>query len=110
MAKIFLAGVKQTAENSIQTFQHIITLRNRLKRNSITLLGKKTKTAQLFLNYLYTQPVVDSADVVAALQVNMSTAIRIIEDFVRLNILTETTGYKRNRIYAFKEYIDLFSS
>lgn len=106
--KFFLEGVKQTAESSIQTFKNIILLRNRLEREAITTLGKKTKTAQELLLYLYTQPVVDSADVAAALQVNISTANRIIEDFIRLQILVEITGYKRNRIFVFQQYIELF--
>ncbi len=106
--KFFLEGVKQTSESSILTFKKIIKLRNQLERNTITSLGKKTKSAQELLHYLYTQPVVDSTDVAKALDVNISTAIRMIEDFIRLKILVEITGYKRNRIFVFDEYIDLF--
>lgn len=106
--KFFLEGVKQTSENSIQTFKKIIKLRNKLERDTITSLGKKNKSAQLLLHYLYTQPIVDSTDVAKALNVNISTAIRMIEDFIRLKILIEITGYKRNRVFVFEEYIKLF--
>lgn len=106
--KFFLEGVKQTSENSIQTFKNIIALRNKVEREKITALGKKTQTAQALLHYLYTQPVVDSSDVAKALNVNITTAHRMIDDFIRLKILTEITGYKRNRIFVFEEYIDLF--
>lgn len=106
--KFFLEGVKQTSESSARTFKNIIALRDRLERNTITRLGRKTKSAQDLLHYLYTSPVVDSNDVATAMQVNISTANRMVEDFIRLGILTEITGYKRNRIFAFKEYIDLF--
>lgn len=104
----FLEGVKQTAGNSIDTFRNIIALRNRLERKTIISLGKKTQTAQDLLNHLYKHPVVDSSDVAKALDVNASTAFRMIEDFVHLKILREQTGYKRNRLFTFKEYIDLF--
>jgi Fic family protein len=43
------------------------------------------------------------------LGVNPSTANRMIADFEKLNILKELTGYKRNRIYSFHEYIKLFN-
>ena len=106
--KFFLEGVKQTSESSIQTFKNIIALRDRLERSTITVLGRKTKAAQELLHYLYTRPVVDSNDVAKAMQVNVSTAMRMIEDFMRLKILTEITGYKRNRIFVFSEYLNLF--
>jgi Fic family protein len=104
----FLEGVRQTSESSIDTFKKIISLRNRLEQQEIIKLGKKTKSAQQFLNCLYGQPVVDSSDVVAVLEVNVSTALRIIDDFIKLNILHEITGYRRNRIFIFKEYLNLF--
>lgn len=104
----FLEGVRQTSESSINTFKKIIALRNRLEQQEITKLGKKTKSAQRLLNFLYGQPVIDSSDVINALQINASTAMRIIDDFMKLNILNEITGYRRNRIFIFKEYLDLF--
>ena len=106
--KFFMEGVRQTSESSIQTFKNIIDLRNKIERNKITTLGKKTQTAQTLLHYLYVQPVVDSSDIAKVLDVNITTAHRMIDDFIRLKILTEITGYKRNRIFAFKQYIDLF--
>lgn len=106
----FLEGVRQTSENSIDTFKKIILLRNRLEQHEIMKLGKKARSAQQFLNYLYGQPVVDSSDVAATLQVNASTALRLIDDFTKLNILREITGYRRNRIFIFTEYLNLFES
>lgn len=106
--KFFLEGVKQTAEDSIKTFNSIIELRDTLERDTITSLGKKTKSAQLLLHYLYKHPIVDTGDVIKVLNINASTANRMIEDFVRLKILHEMTGYKRNRIFAFGDYLDLF--
>lgn len=106
--KFFLEGVKQTADSSILTFKKIISLRNRLERETIIQLGRKTKSAQELLNLLYKRPIVDSIEVAAALKVSPAPALRMIEDFTKLGILKEITGYKRNRIFAFREYIDLF--
>ncbi len=105
--RFFLEGVRQISENSIQTFRSIISLRHRCEQKIISL-GKKLKTAQAFLNYLYRCPIVDSQLVADTLSIDRSTAIRLIDDFIRLDILQELTGHKRNKIFCFSEYVDLF--
>lgn len=106
--KFFLVGVKQTAESSISTFKSIIKLRQDIEYKRILTLGKKTKTAQQMLHYLYSNPMVSSQDIAIELNCNISTALRLIDDFIRLGILIEATGYKRNRIFVFNEYLSLF--
>ncbi|TFV94516.1 Fic family protein [Algoriphagus kandeliae] len=104
----FLIGVIETTESSINTFQRIIELRNRIELNELNKLGRKQAEAKRLINELYKQPIVDAGFVAEQLGVHASTANRLIKDFENLGILTELTGYKRNRIFAFKEYIDLF--
>lgn len=53
-------------------------------------------------------PITASQCVASVLDVNITTALRLIEDFERLAIVKETTGYKRNRIFSFDPYIKLF--
>lgn len=105
--KFFLEGVRSTSENSIQTFKSIIQLREE-NEHKIISLGKKQALAKSFLQYLYGKPITDAADVAEALSINVSTAIRLINDFIKLNILIEVTGFKRNRIFAFEAYLNLF--
>ena len=105
--KFFLEGIWQTSENSIQTFKAIIALRAAWEREVMTL-GKKTKLAQAALHLLYSKPVVDGQDFAAGLEVNISTALRLIDDLVRLGILRESTGQKRNRVFVFRKYVALF--
>lgn len=105
--KFFLEGVRQTSESSIQTFKSIIALRQECE-SSILVLGKKTKLAKEFLHYLYSKPILDSQDVVDKFLIQLPAALRLIDDFVRLEILKEITGNKRNRVFAFSKYISLF--
>ncbi len=106
--KFFLEGVRQTSENSIQTFRRIIVIRQQCEEK-ILVLGKKTKNAQAFLRYLYGKPITDAQAVATALGISITTALRLIENFIKLGILNEVTGNRRNRIFVFEEYLRLFS-
>ena len=106
--KFFLEGVRQTAESSINTFRAIIELRQQIENLDILTLGKKTPLAQKFMHYLYSKPIIDSRETSENLSVNPSTANRLIENFIKLGILKDVTGYKRNRIFVFDKYLRLF--
>jgi Fic family protein len=105
--RFFLEGIRQTSESSIGTFKAIIGLRARFERE-IATLGKKAPLAQSALHLLYGKPIVDGQEVAGSLGINISTALRLIADFVRLGILRESTGFKRNRLFVFHEYMALF--
>ena len=89
--KFFLEGMRATSQNSIQTFKNIIKLRSEAEIK-IAKLGKKQEMAREFLQHLYSNPMVDSSDVVKLFNINISTALRLIDDFVKLKILKEITG------------------
>ena len=105
--KYFLEAVRSTSENSIQTFKNIIQIRKEVEQKLISL-GKKQALANSFLQFLYGKPITDAKEVAASLNINLSTSIRLIDDFIKLGILIETTGFKRNRIFSFDNYIKLF--
>jgi len=60
------------------------------------------------MRYLYKKPVVAVQDIQEELKVSLPTANSLAADFERLKILTEKTGYKRNREFEFTEYLKLF--
>lgn len=105
----FLVGVLETAQNSIETFNDIIKLRQEVEENKIITLGKRAPMAVRLMRYLYSKPIVDANEIATALAVNISTAHRLIQDFEKLEILIEKTGYKRNRVFVFDDYIKIFT-
>ena len=105
--KFFMVGVIQTAESSATTFRLITELRKRMQ-NKITTLGRKQHNAAKLLEYLYSQPVVTAQEVEKVIQSSAPTAHALLKDFIKLGILTERTGYRRNRVFSFKAYLDLF--
>jgi Fic family protein len=105
--KFFLIGVNDTAQNAIDTLQKILILSNNCNDKILTL-GKRVPIAKKMLNYLFKFPTITSNEIVNELQITKPTANAIINEFLRLEILRETTGFKRNRIFVFETYLKLF--
>ncbi len=106
--KFFLVSVTETCKDGIETFQQILRMRDEIEGEKIVSLGKKIPKAKELIKKLYTSPAVSSSYVAEALNVSIPTANALINDFVQLGILTESTGAKRNRIFLFYDYIKLF--
>lgn len=64
--------------------------------------------AKKVLQYLYSQPISDMQSIATATNVSITSISRLLNDFIRLGILVELTGFKRNRIFAFEQYLKLF--
>jgi cell filamentation protein, protein adenylyltransferase len=106
--KFFLVDIIETAKNAIDTFVKIIALRDKMEKDTITSMGKRLPNAKALLVFLYSKPAVTVSDVTTNLNVTKQTANALIKDFQNLGILKEQTGYKRNRIFLFEEYLRLF--
>lgn len=106
--KFFLVGVIETSKGSIQVFKDIIALKNIIETEKLPKLGSKIENAQKLIIYLYQLPIIDSKQVSELLEVSASTANRLIKELIKLEILSELTGYKRNRKFMFKEYFEIF--
>lgn len=106
--KFFMVGAIETAKNSIQTFKDIITLKEEIEGNVLMKLSKKAVKAKALLTELYKNPMTNTQNVSEILKVSIPTANSLINDLVQNKILTEWTGFKRNRIFVFERYVKLF--
>lgn len=105
--KFFLVGVAETARNSKATFEKIIVLRNRCESAIITL-GRRAKMGQKLLKCLYSEPIMSAKLIGQRLNLTHPSVNQLLKDFQKIGILKEITGFKRNRLFVFKEYLDLF--
>lgn len=105
--KFFLNAVFETAEKGKLTFMEILALKNRIDEKIVTL-NRRVRVGRQFLLYLYSKPVVTANEVVSALDISLPTANDLLQSFVELGILVEITGLRRNRMFEFKEYTELF--
>ncbi len=108
--KFFLVGVTETSKESIQVFKDIIALKNNIETERLPKLGSKIENGQLLMKQLFQMPITDSKQVSDLLKISASTANRLIKDLINLQILSELTGYKRNRKFIFKEYFKIFNT
>lgn len=106
--RFFLQGIIQTAESGILTFQRIIALRDGIERNQLVTLGKRQADALKLIHEMYKQPILYGTQIADIIDKHPSNANKLIAALVELEILTELTGYSRNRMYAFRQYIELF--
>jgi Fic family protein len=105
----FLVAVTQTCNQGIATFEKIQRLREDVEGKRIVRLGKRLPKAKALVMNLYRNPRVTAAEVARMLDVTPKTANELIQSFLDLRILVETTGQKRNRVFWFKEYVKLFA-
>jgi cell filamentation protein, protein adenylyltransferase len=107
--KFFLTGVSETAANSKQTFEKIVELRHQCEEK-IFQLGKRAPKGQALLRHLYSQPVMSANQIAARLDITHQSASSLIRTFEKMEILRETTGRKKDRLFIFSEYLGLFAS
>ena len=106
--KFFLVGVAETAANGKLTFENIIALRQR-SEYKLMALGKRAKIAQELLKHLYSQPIMNAKQMSERLGITYASASTLAKSFEEIGIFKEVTGFKRNRLFLFSEYLDLFS-
>ncbi len=106
--KFFLTGIIQTAENGVDTLHSIIDLKAKLEQDKILAMGKRARQGAALLQALFSQPVMTVKDVQQSTGLSPKAANDLAQVFLVAGILAETTGYQRNRVFSFEEYLRLF--
>jgi Fic family protein len=107
--KFFLTGVIETAKKGVTTFNGIMQLQKILD-TKIKSLGSRSGDARKVIDYLYTQPIIEVDKVEELIQKSNVTAYKLLANLEELNILKEISGAQRNKLYVFKDYLDLFNN
>jgi Fic family protein len=107
--KFFLRGVAEVSQSATETARAILALRENNRQTIIEGSTANAGNALKLLDYLYSQPFISVKVVKRILQTTFRTASKLVEQLVSLNLLEETTGQKRNRLYIYKPYLDLFN-
>lgn len=107
----FLYGVEETARASADVFRGVIDLKQRIERDVLPRFSaRRQDNAHILMRQLYARPVIDVKWVTTMIDASVNTASALIDDMVRLGVLVEITGQRRNRLFVFSDYLNLFRS
>ena len=73
-------------------------------------LKVKYDNAKKIIDYFYDEPYSTRKKISGALKMPESTVNGVINELKSANIIQETTGYSRNQIFVFSEYVEIFLS
>ncbi|MDD2942050.1 MAG: Fic/DOC family N-terminal domain-containing protein [bacterium] len=106
--KYFLVGVEQTATDACDALKKIIELKLQIENLIQTQFGRRSSRGYVLLQHLFKHPFINIEQAAKVCQVNYGPANELIALMCRHNILKETTGQSRNRMFVFKPYLDVF--
>lgn len=102
--KFFLLAISESAQDAISTIEELLKLHDKnieMVRNT----GKASKTIMKVLNYLEKSPIIDIKKISGALGISFNAASNAVHMLAALGILQQTENVRRNRVFAYEEYL-----
>lgn len=107
--KFFLEGIIETAKIAKEKFKKVVELTKKVD-SELTNLKVKYDNAKKIIDYFYNEPYLSKKKLATGLNMPESTVNGVINELVKSNIIKETTGYSKNQIFVFEEYVNIFLS
>lgn len=104
--KFFLRAVQSSAEDASETIQRLASLHDR-SMAVIDRMGRAAKTAKALFVYLEKNPIIDIRKTAEALGLSFSTVSGAVKRLEEKGILMQTNNADRNRVFAYREYLDI---
>lgn len=105
----FMFGVEETARASASVFRAVLDLKQRIEREVLPRFSaRRQNNAQALMRQLYARPVIDVKGAMEISGVSTNTAAALIDDMATFGVLAEVTGQRRNRLFVFRDYLDIF--
>lgn len=105
--KFFLEAVIETSKTAKEKFRNVVELTMEMDK-LIMELPVKPENAKKVIDLLYDEPVLTRNKMSEITGIKLTTINGIVNALLDKGIITETTGYSRNQIFAFEKYINLF--
>jgi Fic family protein len=105
----FLRGVVEVATQAAETARRILQLREQHRRVITERLGRAAGSGHKVLESLFDRPIVSVTDLRKITGTTFAAANSLVSRLVELEVLSEMTGYARNRRFRYAPYIALFT-
>jgi Fic family protein len=104
--EFFLEGVTLTAHEAAETATRILQLFS-ADRQKIEKLGRATPSALRVHDYMQRKPIANVGAAAKTLKLSAPTVIAALNHLVRIGVVEEITGKKRDRIFAYSRYFNI---
>jgi len=105
----FLRGVIEVAGAAAETARRILQLREQHRAAITAQLSRAAGNGHKVLESLFDRPIVAVNDVQKMTGTTYAAANSLVSRLVQLDVLSEMTGYARNRRFRYAPYIALFN-
>lgn len=100
----FLEGVRETSQQAFQTARRILEITED-DRRAIENAGRRRGSMLQIHEVFRKRPIIGSTELVEATQLSPPTVNAAVEVLIQLGIVKETTGKKRDRVFAYDRYL-----
>lgn len=104
----FFEGVAQTAGSAVETAHRLLALFGK-DAERVEALGRGAANTRRIFGALRERPVATVTDLAARTGVSFPTAAKAVESLIALGIAREITGRKRDRVFAYDEYLAILN-
>jgi Fic family protein len=104
----FLEGVEQTASNAVETAKRLLSLFQK-DEQVIQKAGRSTSTLLRVFRVLCERPLVTVNQVRERSGLSFPAVSHAMAALAQLGIVREVTGQRRNRIFAYNEYLNILN-
>lgn len=102
--KFFLQAIAESAKDAIAAIDELTALHDK-NVGLVAGMGRASKNAMLVFRYLEANPIIEIGKTAEALGITFGTASNVVERLSSAGILEQTTTGRRNRTFAYKDYL-----
>lgn len=102
--KFFLQALAESAKDAIAAIDELMALHDK-NVDLVAGMGRASKNAMLVFRYLEANPIIEIGKTAEALGITFGTASNVVERLSSAGILEQTTTGRRNRTFAYKDYL-----
>lgn len=104
----FADAVIHTSNQAVNTAKNLIALINS-HESKVNNMGRASSTALVVYRCFVKQPVLNANAIQTQTSLSAATIHSSLENLIKLSILEEVSQKKRNKIFAYKEYINILN-
>ena len=102
--KFFLQALAESAKDAIAAIDELTALHDK-NVGLVAGMGRASKNAMLVFRYLEANPIIEIGKTAEALGITFGTASNAVERLSSAGILEQITTGRRNRTFAYKDYL-----